>query len=262
MVVTCCAFSADLRFHLDRVRAGLVCLERHPDRSGLRRRCCRRFALLHAPARRPPRTGSPHVTIPGSIRVPERTASMKSLNLWLLYRHKRSSCSRCYCLSRPAPIEQLLSIYCPSNGKAPILQDRKSAQPGIFICKGGPIGSPASGGLRGRLAWKTQPGRRCMLAAYRKLFPALNFVHFDGGRIARKLAKHIPRLRSGMLAGGTIIGQMPEWLEIAKAFLKIHPELVVFGSGVEEPSFWQGETTLEDWKPVLEQCRSIGVRGP
>jgi len=109
---------------------------------------------------------------------------------------------------------------------------------------------------------KRNLGDNALLASYRTLFPAFNFVHFDGGRIACRLARHIPRLRSGMLAGGTIIGQMPEWLGIAKAFLKVHPELVVFGSGVEEPSFWQGETALQDWKRVLEQCRSIGVRGP
>jgi len=109
---------------------------------------------------------------------------------------------------------------------------------------------------------KRNLGDTALLVSYRTLFPSLNLVHFDGGRIARKMAGYFPRLRSGVLAGGTIIGQMPEWLEIAKAFLRIRPELVVFGSGVEEPSFWQGETTLEDWKPVLEQCRFIGVRGP
>lgn len=109
---------------------------------------------------------------------------------------------------------------------------------------------------------KRNLGDDALLAAYGKLFPALNFVHFDGGRVARKLARHFPRLRSGVLAGGTIIGQESTWLEVARAFLEIHPELIVFGSGVEEPSFWSGELSLESWKPVLEQCRFIGVRGP
>jgi hypothetical protein len=109
---------------------------------------------------------------------------------------------------------------------------------------------------------KRNLGDDALLAAYRTLFPALNFVQFDGGRVARRLARHFPRLRNGMLAGGTIIGQEPAWLEVARAFLEIHPELIVFGSGVEEPSFWSGKLTLNSWKPVLEQCRFIGVRGP
>jgi hypothetical protein len=109
---------------------------------------------------------------------------------------------------------------------------------------------------------KRNLGDSALLVAYQTLFPAFNFVHFDGGRVARRMAGYFPRLRSGMLAGGTIIGQMPEWLEIARAFLEIHPELIVFGSGVEEASFWRGETTVDDWKPVLERCRFVGVRGP
>lgn len=109
---------------------------------------------------------------------------------------------------------------------------------------------------------KCNLGDDALLAAYRALFPELNFVHFDGGRVARKLVGYFPRLRSGMLAGGTIIGQKPVWLEIAQAFMDVQKELIVFGTGVEEASFWRGEPALEKWKPILEKCRFVGVRGP
>jgi polysaccharide pyruvyl transferase WcaK-like protein len=65
-----------------------------------------------------------------------------------------------------------------------------------------------------------------------------------------------------MLGGGTLIGQKPVWLDIARDFLGIHPNLVVFGTGVEEPSFWKDEPALDVWKPLLERCRFLGVRGP
>ena len=109
---------------------------------------------------------------------------------------------------------------------------------------------------------KRNLGDDALLAAYRALFPAINIFRFDGGRVARQIARHFPRLRSGILAGGTLIGQKPIWLEVAQAFTEICPELVVFGTGVEEPSFWPGESTIDDWKPLLARCRFVGVRGP
>jgi len=41
---------------------------------------------------------------------------------------------------------------------------------------------------------------------------------------------------------------------------------VVFGTGVEDPTFWpsrdQGRYDLDAWKPILQRCAYIGVRGP
>jgi hypothetical protein len=109
---------------------------------------------------------------------------------------------------------------------------------------------------------KQNLGDEALLVAYRALFPKFNLVSYDGGRITRQIVKHLPRMRSGMLGGGTLIGQKPIWLTIPRSFLKLCPHLVVFGTGVEEPSFWKGETTLDEWKVLLELCGFIGVRGP
>jgi hypothetical protein len=109
---------------------------------------------------------------------------------------------------------------------------------------------------------KRNLGDEALFPAYQLLFPSVNLVPFDGGRITRQIVRRLPRLASGLLGGGTLIGQKPLWLDISRSFLDIHPELFVFGTGVEEPSFWQGEPTLEEWKPLLERCRYLGVRGP
>ena len=40
----------------------------------------------------------------------------------------------------------------------------------------------------------------------------------------------------------------------------------VFGTGVAHPEFWSAQPdwrdTLREWKPILEKCSYIGVRGP
>jgi polysaccharide pyruvyl transferase WcaK-like protein len=109
---------------------------------------------------------------------------------------------------------------------------------------------------------KQNLGDEALLVAYRLLFPGFNFVPYDGGRATREMVKHLPRMRAGMLGGGTLIGQKPIWLTIPRSFLKLRRHLVVFGTGVEEPSFWKGETTLDEWKQLLDLCGFIGVRGP
>jgi polysaccharide pyruvyl transferase WcaK-like protein len=105
-------------------------------------------------------------------------------------------------------------------------------------------------------------GDEALLEAYRFLFPSINFAHFDGGRIATQMVRRLPGLKAGMLGGGTLIGQEEVWLDIPRRFLELRPRLVVFGTGVEEPSFWGGTGRLDAWKPLLERCQYIGVRGP
>jgi len=109
---------------------------------------------------------------------------------------------------------------------------------------------------------KRNLGDEALLVAYRALFPSINFVKFDAGRVTRQIVRRFPGLKSGMLGGGTLIGQKPIWLEIPRSFLDIYSKLVVFGTGVEEPSFWKGESTLAEWKLLLDRCQYIGVRGP
>jgi len=43
-------------------------------------------------------------------------------------------------------------------------------------------------------------------------------------------------------------------------YMEICPYFFVFGSGVAHPSFWKD--SLRDWKPILQRCNYIGVRGP
>ncbi len=109
---------------------------------------------------------------------------------------------------------------------------------------------------------KKNLGDEALFSAYRALFPEINFVPFDGGRVSQHVVRYLPHLKSGILGGGTLIGQKPIWLEIPNAFLNLHSRLDVFGTGVEEPLFWNGESTLDKWKILLERCGYIGVRGP
>jgi hypothetical protein len=109
---------------------------------------------------------------------------------------------------------------------------------------------------------KQNLGDEALLLGYERLFSNHKFLHFDGGRASSLICRLMPSLIGGVLGGGTLIGQKRRLLEIASSYHAGHGNLVVFGSGVEDPGFWPGETTVADWKPLLEQCRYIGVRGP
>ncbi len=88
---------------------------------------------------------------------------------------------------------------------------------------------------------KDNLGDEALFVAYQSLFPKINFLHFDGGRAARQIFSRVRSLSAGMLGGGTLIGEHPQWLEIPKTFAAIHSKFFVFGTGVEEPSFWKGK---------------------
>lgn len=109
---------------------------------------------------------------------------------------------------------------------------------------------------------KDNLGDEALFSAYHNLFPRFSFIHYDGGRLGAGIARKLSSSRAGILAGGTLIGQRRNWLDIASSFLEICPSLLVFGTGVDDPSLWSGETTIEDWIPILERCDYIGVRGP
>jgi polysaccharide pyruvyl transferase WcaK-like protein len=109
---------------------------------------------------------------------------------------------------------------------------------------------------------KQNLGDEALFVAYQSLFPKINFLHFDGGRAARQIFSRVRSLSAGMLGGGTLIGEHPKWLEIPQTFSAIHSKFFVFGTGVEEPTFWKGARTLDNWKPLLDRCEFCGVRGP
>jgi polysaccharide pyruvyl transferase WcaK-like protein len=104
-------------------------------------------------------------------------------------------------------------------------------------------------------------GDEALWYAYEKLFPSHKLVHFDGGKLSGAVCR-LPRLAGGLLGGGTLIAQKRDWLTLATQFAASGQPLFIFGTGVEEPSFWPGDTTVQDWLPLLAKCRFIGVRGP
>jgi polysaccharide pyruvyl transferase WcaK-like protein len=109
-------------------------------------------------------------------------------------------------------------------------------------------------------------GDEALLDGARRLFPNLSLWHYDGSRLGSLLLNRNPRLRSGILAGGTIINRCAEYLQIAEKFLAGNRRLVVFGSGVAPPDFWGRRADFQDmmteWKQLLERCDYVGVRGP
>jgi polysaccharide pyruvyl transferase WcaK-like protein len=109
---------------------------------------------------------------------------------------------------------------------------------------------------------KKNLGDEALLPAVQTLFPQLALFHFVGGRIARTALRSMPGLKCGILAGGTVIGLKGVCLEIAQEFLAHKKSMVLFGTGVEDPEFWPGIYDFEAWKPVLDRCTFLGVRGP
>ncbi|MDG2168170.1 MAG: polysaccharide pyruvyl transferase family protein [Opitutales bacterium] len=86
--------------------------------------------------------------------------------------------------------------------------------------------------------------------------------HFNGGALSNRLYGMAPRRAGGILGGGTLIGQLPKWLNIAKSFQVHGDPFAVIGTGVADPHFWPDGTPLSEWKPVLNSCPLVGVRGP
>jgi polysaccharide pyruvyl transferase WcaK-like protein len=109
---------------------------------------------------------------------------------------------------------------------------------------------------------KANLGDEALVKAVERLFPWAKFWHYDGGRLTQWLHRSIPNLRQGILGAGTLIAQKRMWLDIAESYLTVGKPLSVFGTGVEDSTFWSGDTSVDDWKQVLRQCAHIGVRGP
>jgi polysaccharide pyruvyl transferase WcaK-like protein len=137
----------------------------------------------------------------------------------------------------------------------------------LLACKGATLLGAALSEKKPMVAYvggwlgKHNLGDEALWSAYEHLFAANRLIHFDGGSLARAGVRLL-HLRGGLLGGGTLIGQRRGWLQLAGQFLDSGHPLAVFGTGVEEPVFWAGETSVEDWKPILDRCSYIGVRGP
>lgn len=109
-------------------------------------------------------------------------------------------------------------------------------------------------------------GDEALLHATRQTFDRFSVWHYDGSRSMTALLRRFRRTRVGVFAGGTLINRAPEYLDIARKFQEITGSLFLFGTGVADPAFWTGrgdfKHDLARWKPILDACAYVGVRGP
>lgn len=107
-------------------------------------------------------------------------------------------------------------------------------------------------------------GDEALFEACKKLFNRCSLVHYSGGRTLSIPSKLLKISGTAMLAGGTIINRMG--LHAARECIDVFAKLFVFGTGVAQPAFWSGKVgrkdTLKQWKPILQRCGYVGVRGP
>ena len=110
-------------------------------------------------------------------------------------------------------------------------------------------------------------GDEALFLAYKRLFPRYNFVHYPtkAGRILTLMCKVLKPTRVAVLSGGTLINRSENYLAAMRECSDIFPKLVIFGTGVANPVFWsrypEWKDTLKQWKPLLERCVYVGVRG-
>jgi polysaccharide pyruvyl transferase WcaK-like protein len=109
-------------------------------------------------------------------------------------------------------------------------------------------------------------GDEALLAAARRLAPASRPMVNVSTRVAPPLVRLLPRPRTALLAGGTLINGSPAWLDLFSRCQELCDDALVFGSGVQNPGFGGVRADVPDirhrWVPVLRRCRYVGVRGP
>jgi polysaccharide pyruvyl transferase WcaK-like protein len=68
-----------------------------------------------------------------------------------------------------------------------------------------------------------------------------------------------------IIGGGTLIGEHG-YLESLEHAMRSSATTIVFGAGVEDPTFWltrdAARYDLRRWQPILNRCAYLGVRGP
>ncbi len=109
-------------------------------------------------------------------------------------------------------------------------------------------------------------GDEALFMAAKLLFNKYELLYFDGSRTQTSLFRYFPYIKTGILAGGTLINRAEDCLKVAEKYFEVCPSLSVFGTGVANSSFWEGRSSwvnmMDKWKPLLEKCNYIGVRGP
>ncbi|MHC4212020.1 MAG: polysaccharide pyruvyl transferase family protein [Planctomycetota bacterium] len=109
-------------------------------------------------------------------------------------------------------------------------------------------------------------GDEVLYESMKELFYRCSFIEYTGGHAQYLPARIFPIVQYAVLAGGTLINHLKMWRDVASECIKICPNFFVFGAGVRHPSFWVNRAgwinSLDLWKPVLQRCKYVGVRGP
>jgi len=98
------------------------------------------------------------------------------------------------------------------------------------------------------------------------LFHRFGFLQYRHTRSIQLAAKMLPVFQSAVLSGGTVINRQIGTLLSAEEAIQLCRHFIVFGTGVANPSYWSTQTDYENlldrWKPILNRCLFVGVRGP
>ena len=119
----------------------------------------------------------------------------------------------------------------------------------------------------GYIGWlgRNNLGDEAMFLAIRQLFSSLNILPFK----ETELLSMYQRFKKSyiydaiFLGGGTLINS--SYLDIFKEAKSNYKTRVIFGSGVQNPDFWDRvgvHNRLMEWIEPLEACNFVGVRGP
>ena len=115
-------------------------------------------------------------------------------------------------------------------------------------------------------------GDEAMYVGFQRMFPQFQFITTnDALPLELMLHRHLIKRRRlydvVFLGGGTLINGR-RYLEALKREQVRHNDLIVFGTGVRDPAFWQQYYPQEyagdmaKWVAVLERAAFVGVRGP
>lgn len=109
-------------------------------------------------------------------------------------------------------------------------------------------------------------GDEALFEAQAELFRPFSLINFQAERSVAYLNKWTHTFVGGVLAGGTIINQDRLFLLGFERAVTHMEEVIVFGSGVRDPRFWQSKKDWVDnrqrWRDSLRDCAFVGVRGP
>ncbi len=114
-------------------------------------------------------------------------------------------------------------------------------------------------------------GDEALFEAYKELFSGVCLYQVRGYREEATLARITRAFDSAVLAGGTMIGNNPNFLARSQRMFNIARHRFVFGTGVANYEFWKdkkisdGKSWRENlslWCSILERCDYVGVRGP